>query len=391
MKLSKKISKNLLDNGVVHIFERVHLDKSLKSKTPLRIKLGIDATSPDLHLGHAVILRKLKEFQDLGHKIILIIGDFTAMIGDPSGKSKTRPPLSPKEIKRNMKDYVSQAGKIINIKKAEIHYNSKWLKKLGAEEILKLLSLITANRILERDDFSKRFNEGKSVAMHELLYPILQAYDSVMVKADLEIGGTDQTFNLLMGRELMSKMGMKPQDVLTLPLLEGTDGENKMSKSLGNYIALSDEPNDMFGKIMSLNDQLIDKYFLLCTDLTDKEIKGIKGNPKMRKLRLAREIVKIYHGEKEAKKAQEEFNKVFSKKELPSEIKSVKLKVLSMSISDILVKTGLVESNGQAFRLVTQGGVEVDGLKVTNPKEIISVSKSGRVIKAGKKNFVRII
>ncbi len=327
----------------------------------------------------------------MGHKIILIIGDFTAMIGDPSGKSKTRPPLSPKEIKRNMKDYVSQAGKIINIKKAEIHYNSKWLKKLGAEEILKLLSLITANRILERDDFSKRFNEGKSVAMHELLYPILQAYDSVMVKADLEIGGTDQTFNLLMGRELMSKMGMKPQDVLTLPLLEGTDGENKMSKSLGNYIALSDEPNDMFGKIMSLNDQLIDKYFLLCTDLTDKEIKGIKGNPKMRKLRLAREIVKIYHGEKEAKKAQEEFNKVFSKKELPSEIKSVKLKVLSMSISDILVKTGLVESNGQAFRLVTQGGVEVDGLKVTNPKEIISVSKSGRVIKAGKKNFVRII
>ncbi|MCR4322496.1 MAG: tyrosine--tRNA ligase, partial [Candidatus Azambacteria bacterium] len=249
--------REILERGVEDVIVKEHLEAALRSGKKLRVKFGIDPTSPDLHLGHAVVLRKLKALQELGHTIVLIIGDFTATIGDPSGKSKTRPQLTAEDVGKNMRDYLDHAGRIINIKKAEVRYNSEWLEKLGGVKMLELLSLVSVSQILERDDFAKRLREHQSIRVHEMLYPIIQAYDSVMVQADLECGGTDQTFNMLMGRTLMDRMGKPPQDVLMVPLIEGTDGKEKMSKSLGNYIGISDAPQDMFGKIMALNDELI--------------------------------------------------------------------------------------------------------------------------------------
>ena len=317
--------KKLLTHNVSEVIDRARLERRLLAGEKLRVKLGIDPTSPDLHLGHAVVLRKLREFQDLGCKAVLIIGDFTAQIGDPSGRDKTRPHLTEKEIKANMKKYLAQAGKIIDVKdvkKAEVAHNGKWLEKLGGGEVLKLLSLVTAQQIIERADFRERFSAHKPVRMHELIYPIYQAYDSVAVKADVELGGTDQTFNLMAGRDLMEKQGMPPQDIMTLPLLEGTDGEKKMSKSLGNYIALDDAPDEMFGKIMSVPDKLVEKYFALCTDLGEQEIKKLREGlkPKELKERLGVEIVKIYHDRLDAAKAKEDFETLFSKKETPEDL-----------------------------------------------------------------------
>lgn len=391
----KEKIKEILQRGVTEVFVKYHLEKSLLSGKVLRIKFGIDPTSPELHLGHAVVLRKLKELQTLGHTIVLVIGDFTATIGDPSGKSKTRPPLSREEVKKNMRDYLRQAGKIINIKKTEVRYNSAWLKKLNGVKITELLSLISVNQILERNDFSNRLKEQKPIRMHELLYPIMQAYDSVMIKADLECGGTDQTFNLLMGRTLMERLGHEPQDILTTPIIEGTDGKEKMSKSLGNYIGITDSPENMFGKIMSIKDELIGKYFLLCTDLPGEEInkmeeemKNRKMNPKDAKIKLAYEIVSIYHGAKDAKKAEEGFRKIFEKGEMPEDAPEMVVE-RGTKIGEAIMKSGLVGSKTELRRLVVSGAISsvVTHEIITDEKTEI---QNDLPLRIGKKRFLKI-
>lgn len=383
--------KKLLSRNVESVIEKNHLEKRLLAGEKLRVKLGIDPTSPDLHLGHAVVLRKLREFQDLGCEAVLIIGDFTARIGDPSGRDKTRPPLGEKDIKENMKKYLEHAGKIINVGNAEIRYNSEWLKKLDGTKILELLSTLSVQQIIERSDFSERLKAHKSIKMHEIIYPVMQAYDSAVVKADVELGGTDQTFNLMIGRELMEKLHMAPQDIVTAPLLEGTDGVKKMSKSLGNYIALNDEAGDMFGKIMAIPDKLIEKYFLLCTDLDEKEVARLQKElkPKELKERLGLEIVKIYHGARFAEEAKEKFSTLFSKKEIPKDLPELKLGSGQMTALDIALASGVSKSKSEARRLIEQGGFEFDGATKRVPGEILNL-REGAVLRAGKKRFFRI-
>lgn len=381
----------ILNRGAEEVIDRKHLEAALASGVKLRVKLGIDPTAPDLHLGHAVVLRKLKAFQDLGHTIVLIIGDFTARIGDPSGRDKTRPPLTESEVASNMKNYLRQAGKILNIKKTEVVHNKKWLGRLSGVDLFELLSQISVQQIMERDDFKKRLAAQQSIRMHELLYPVMQGYDSVAIKADVELGGTDQTFNLLVGRSLMEKRGMKPQDILTVPLLEGTDGERKMSKSLGNYIGIADEPNDMFGKIMSIPDRLVGKYFLLCTDLTGVDIDAFKKalKPKELKERLGVEIVKLYHGEKAATAARENFEKLFSKGEIPDDVPELKLGTKSISTLDLVMKSGVLKSKSEARRLIEQGGLELSGRTVTDPQATQQCT-GGEIVRIGKKRFFKL-
>src|SRR3989344_788763 len=367
MKLSKKLSKTelldrILNRGVDQLINRQHLTKALSSGTKLRVKFGIDPTSPDIHLGHAVVLRKLRDFQDLGHKIILIIGDFTAKVGDPSGVSKERPMLTDQEIRSNMKGYLGQAGKIIDVKKAEVRYNSKWLSKNNLEGILELTKAATINQISERADFRGRIKAGQKVSLLEGLYSLLQGFDSVNIKADVELGGNDQLLNLLMGRQVQRHYGMKEQDILTVPLIEGTDGKEKMSKSKGNYIALTEQPKDMFGKIMSIPDKLIYKFFELCTDVDGKELKAIKTalakkgtNPMEHKLHLAEEIVTMYYGKSEADEVKKEFVDVFSKKHLPKSITSKTLPAKKYSLVELLLLVGMASSKSDARRLVEQG------------------------------------
>lgn len=384
--------KNLLSRNVEEAIDRKHLEAALLGGKKLRVKLGIDPTSPDLHLGHAVVLGKLREFQDLGCKIVLIIGDFTGRIGDPSGRSEARKPLSEDDIKRNMKEYLAQAGKIINIKKAEVRYNSAWLGKLKGEEILKLLSLVSAQQLLEREDFSRRFSEHHSIRLHEFLYPIMQGYDSVAIKADAEIGGNDQKLNLLMGRTLMERLGLPSQDVMTVSLLEGLDGVKKMSKSLGNYIGLNETADEMFGKTMSLPDKLVRKYFLMCTGVDEIELKKIEKDlaPRDLKLRLAFEIVKIYHGEKAAAAAQEKFITVFSKKDMQAvALPTLRLKKNKISPLDLVLASGIAKSKSEARRLISAGAVELAGTLKKNPNELLEI-RAGQVLKIGKKSFFRI-
>lgn len=391
----QKINK-LLGRGVEEVIVREHLESALREGKPLRIKLGADPTAPDLHLGHAVVLRKLREFQELGHTIVFIIGDYTGLVGDPSGKSKTRPQLDAKTVAKNAKTFFAQAGKVLDLKKTEVRYNSEWFKKMGFADILKLTANFTVQRILERDDFTKRIKEGTEVAMHELLYPMMQAYDSVQIKASVEIGGTDQKFNMLAGRELQKKTGMAPQNVITCPLLLGTDGEKKMSKSLGNYIGLMDAPADMFGKAMSLPDKLIIHYFELATDLEEGEVAGIKNklqsgeNPKNLKARLAREIVRLYHGEKAAKEAEDAFDRVFSKKETPTDLPEARIGKSNINILDLLLETKLVSSKSEARRVVEQGGVKVDGKVVSDISANVEIKKDGALIQKGKKTFLKV-
>lgn len=385
--------KEILGRGVEDVIVKDHLEEALRSGKKLRVKFGIDPTSPDLHLGHAVVLRKLKAFQELGHTIVLIIGDFTATIGDPTGKSKTRPPLTSEEVGRNMRDYLDHAGKIIDIKKAEVRYNSEWLEKLGGAKILQLLSLVSVNQILERDDFTKRLREQQSIRVHELLYPVMQGYDSVMVEADCECGGTDQTFNMLMGRTLMERMGQAPQDVLTVPIIEGTDGKEKMSKSLGNYIGITDAPSDMFGKIMSLKDELILKYFWLCTDVSQDELDAYQkrmekgANPKDIKMELGKTIVALYHSKDAADAAAEEWEKKFSKKE--SVVEACEFASNGGPLKAILVESGLADSGSVAVRLVEGKSVLVNGETETDWKREV---KPGDIIQAGKrKETIKLI
>lgn len=381
---------HLLARNVTEVIERKHLEDALRGRKPLRVKLGIDPTTPDLHLGHAVVLEKLKEFQDLGHKIVLIIGDFTAQIGDPSGKSKTRPPLTEKEVKANMKNYLAQAGMILDTRKAEIHYNSQWFKKKGAAELIALTASSSLQQVLARADFKKRIEAGNDVTLLELLYPVFQGYDSVEVKADVEIGGTDQTFNLLSGRKVQRYFKVKEQDVMTLELLVGLDGVKKMSKSLGNYVALNDKADEMYGKIMSVPDGFVEKYFLLCTEFEEKQIESFLAlHPRERKAKLAFAIVERYHGKSEAKRAEEKFNQVFSKKELTGEFPTLRLKTKKTSAIEIVMASGVVKSKSEARRLILQGGFSVEGKVKKNPAETLAL-RGGEVLKIGKHRFFRV-
>ncbi len=393
--MNEKI-KNLLSRGAVNIIEKDSLEKKLNSGKKLRIKFGADPTAADLHLGHMVCLKKLKEFQDLGHQIVFIIGDYTAKIGDPSGRNKTRPSLSDAEIKKNTKTYLDQVGKILDIKKIKIYKNSQWFSKMSLADILNLSSKFTVAQILERDDFEKRIKNKVEIYYHETIYPMMQAYDSVMVKSDVEVGGNDQIFNMLAGRELQKKMGQEPQDILTMPLLIGLDGKEKMSKSFGNYIGIAESSNEQFGKIMSLPDNLIIEYMLLLTDIQtknineiEKKIKEGKINPRDAKIKLAFEIVKFFHGEEKAEKAKEEFERVFSKKEAPKDMPVVKIDTNKINLVELLVNNKILPSKSEARRLIEQRAVEINGEKIKNWKEEIEIKKEA-VLKIGKRRFVRI-
>lgn len=384
----------ILERGVEEIIDKEHLEARLENGDKLRVKLGIDPTSTDLHLGHTVVLRKLRQFQDAGHKAVLIIGDFTATIGDPSGRSELRPKLSKKQAKENMKNYLKEAAKVLDIKKAEIRYNSSWYDKKNALFLFELASKFTVARALERNDFQKRIKEGRDVGLLEMLYPIFQGYDSVEVKADVELGGTDQKFNLTMGRKVQERYGQLPQDIITMPLIEGTDGVRKMSKSLGNYIGISEEPNHMFGKLMSIPDDLMPKYFLLLTDTPEGEIEQLKKDrlqpatasrsPKGWKEELAFELVQMYHGEKEAEKAREEFRRIFSEGQLPEEIEEIPN---GQTILQTIVVAGFVSSRSEAKRLIEQKAVSVNDKVVENWDY---ETKKGDIIKIGPRKFGRV-
>ena len=382
----EKLIEEILRRGVDEIIVRENLEKKLKSGRQLRVKFGIDPTGADLHIGHAVPLRKLKQFQDLGHKIILLIGDYTAMIGDPSGRDKTRPVLSEKDVKRNMKTYLTQAAKVIDIKKAEVRHNSEWYRKGFTQLLMELTSRITVARVLERDDFQKRLKEGSDIQMQEIMYPLLQGYDSVMLKADVELGGSDQKFNLLMGRKVQKKYNQPEQDIMTMLLLEGIDGERKMSKSYSNYIALFDSPEDMFGKVMSMPDILIKKYFELATNVPIVEVEKDLNDPMKAKKRLAREIITLYHSAKEAKVAEENFVKIFQKKETPEEVESCKVE--SKVLVETLKECGFVESTSASRRVITQGGVRVDNEIQKDP--YFNLSAGEHLIQKGKRHFKKV-
>lgn len=384
---------HLLKKNVEEIIERESLEKRLASGKKLRVKLGADPSAPDLHLGHSIALRKLKEFQDLGHQVIFVIGDFTGMIGDPSGRSKTRPALSSEEVKKNARTYFEQAGKILDIKKAEIRFNSEWFGKMQLSEILRIGAKFTAARILERDDFAKRLAEGSAIGLHELFYPVLQAYDSVILKADVEIGGTDQRFNLLAGRQLMSDYGLPPQEMISLPLLIGLDGKNKMSKSLGNYIGLTESADQMFGKLMSIPDELIGQYLRLLTEMPDKEVADIEKqmknqslNPRDAKEMMAKIVVADYHGKTAASKAADEFRKVFSKGEMPQNVEVITYKDIPLSPGGIVALSGVPYSTSAANRLIKQGGFEIDHKKYADPTQKLTLPDEFDV-KIGKKTF----
>lgn len=369
------------------------LNKSLKTKKPLKLKIGFDPTAKDIHLGHTVLLRKLRKLQDLGHRVCLIIGDFTAKIGDPSQKTATRPVLSASQIKANAATYTSQVFKILNKKKTEIIYNSIWYKKMKLADFLSLLSSYTIARVLERDDFSKRLKDGKPLSVLEIVYPLIQGYDSYKLEADIEFGGTDQKFNLIVGRHLQQSFGQVSQAIITMPILVGLDGTNKMSKSLNNYIGVTDQPKDMFGKIMSISDEVMWEYYRL---LTDKDVEKAKTiHPKEAKLLLAEELVSFYHSQVAAKKAKLEFEKVFSKKQLPKDMPVYKTDKESVDLVEVLHKAKQVSSKNEARRLLNQGSIHISNPKNPDfkvhkdPK--LKVPKSGLIIKIGKKRFLKVI
>lgn len=389
--------KEILERGVAEVIVKKHLEDRMASGEKLRVKFGIDPTGPAIHLGNAIPLWKLKKIQDLGHQIILLIGDFTARIGDTSDKQNIRQPLTDEEIEQNMKTYKDQTGKILDLNKTEFVYNSQWLKSLSFEDFLKLQSCFTVAQMIERENFHDRYKAGKPISLPEFSYPLMQGYDSVAIKSDVEIGGTDQTFNMLAGRTIQRAYGQEPQDVITLALLEGTDGR-KMSKSYGNVISIMDEPNDMYGKIMSMQDEFMVKYFILCTDVPIAEIRGMeeqlkKGdvNPRDIKARLAGEITAMYHGKKEAQKAEKEFNRVFKEKELPSEIDGVELAEGEYNILDLLVKIKMASSKAEAKRLIVQGGIKINGQVEKDWQKNIKIERGKEIlIQSGKRKFIKI-
>jgi tyrosyl-tRNA synthetase len=387
---------DFLGKGTVDFIERNDLKAKLARGKPLTVKVGFDPTAPDIHLGHTVVIRKMKHFQQLGHRVIFLIGDFTGLIGDPTGKKATRPPLSKEEVLQNAETYKQQIFKILDPKTTEIRFNSEWLGALGSEGMVRLAAKYTLARILERDDFRKRFDNHQPIAIHELLYPLAQGYDSVALKADVEMGGTDQLFNLLVGRDLMREYGLEPQVVITMPLIEGLDGVEKMSKSLGNYIGINEDAGSMFGKVMSISDELMWKYYTLCTDLTPAEIAAKRESlhPMEAKRELAKSIIRDFHDAGAADAAEEEFRRVFSQRQAPAEIEETTLPSATepQLLSKIIVAAGLSESNKEAQRVIAQGGVLVDDAKVSDPRATIEAG-SGRsyVLKVGKRRFAKVV
>lgn len=387
----------IIKRGAVEILIEDELIDRLKTGKPLRIKLGFDPTAPDIHLGHTVILNKLRQFQELGHQILFLIGDFTAMIGDPTGKNETRPPLTREQVLENAKTYKEQAFKVLDPEKTEVLTNSTWMDTLSSADLIRLAATQTVARMLERDDFDKRYAAQQPIAIHEFLYPILQGYDSVAMEADVELGGTDQKFNLLMGRELQKYHGQKPQIVLTMPLLEGLDGVKKMSKSVGNYVGITDAPDDMFGKLMSISDVLMWRYLELLSFRPMSEIEQWKKeveegkNPRDVKFELAKEMVARFHSASDAQKAQETFIERFRKHELPTDIEeqTMTIKEASLGIAHILKAAGLVSSTSEAIRMIKQSAVRIDGERVDDSKQVISVGKT-HLYQVGKRRFAKI-
>jgi tyrosyl-tRNA synthetase len=391
--LSPEEQLGIIKRGTVEIIEEEELLKKLKEGRPLRIKAGFDPTAPDLHLGHTVLLQKLRQFQQLGHEVYFVIGDFTAMIGDPTGRSETRPPLSREEVLENAKTYEHQVFKILDPEKTNIVFNSTWLSGLGTEGIIKLAGKYTVARMLERDDFSKRFKEGVPIYIHEFIYPLLQGYDSVFLKADVELGGTDQKFNLLVGRDLQRAFGQEPQVCITLPLLVGLDGVRKMSKSYQNYVAIQEEPESMFGKIMSISDDLMWEYYTLLTDYTEEEIENFKKNlhPMDAKKKLAHFIVERFHGKEQADKALEFFVKTFSEREFPEDAPIIEVPHgLKRRAYELLFELGIESSKNSARRVVEGGGLRINGAKVEDPNQEIEINGELR-LQVGKKRFYRVV
>ncbi|MEQ1642167.1 MAG: tyrosine--tRNA ligase [Pyrinomonadaceae bacterium] len=390
-----------LKKGTVDVIREEDLRKKLeraeKTGKPLRVKLGLDPTAPDIHVGHTVVIRKLKAFQDLGHTVIFLIGDFTGMIGDPSGKNVTRPPLSREEINVNAETYKRQMFKLLDPEKTELRFNGEWMDKFGAADFIKLCAKTTVKQILERDDFTKRLNEEKPISLHELLYPLVQGYDSVALSADVELGGTDQKFNLLMGRNLQREYEQEPQVIITTPLLEGLDGVQKMSKSLGNYIGIDEAPNEMFGKVMSISDDLMWRWYELLTDLTPSEISNLRSeisngmNPRDTKVNLAKSIIADFHSLEAANEAEEEFVKRFVQKEVPDEIEEKMIASGSYSLAQLLADTGLAASKGEARRLIEQGGVKINGEKATAANAEVAVRGDGVLLQVGKRKFLKLL
>jgi len=373
------------------------IERAAKENKPLVAKLGADPSTPDLHIGHGVVLRKLRTFQDLGHRATLIIGDFTAMIGDPSGRQKTRPILAPEEVAKNAETYVEQVSKILDISKLDIRRNSAWLNPMSFADVIKLAASYTVSQMLERDDFHKRFNNEQPISLHEFLYPLAQGMDSVAIKSDIELGGTDQRFNLLVGRELQRHFGNEPQCILTMPLLEGTDGERKMSKSYGNSINFSDSPDDMFGKTMSIPDSMIYRYFELATNVSDlsdikKQLDTPGTNPRDLKVRLGQEIARSFYGDQAAEDAYEKFRTMFVKKEVPDDIEECRVPAAGpIPLADFIAEQKLAASKSEARRLIDGGGVTIDGEKVLDNKATFMPTANGSVLKVGKRKFLKVI
>ncbi len=398
---------HLLQRGVAEIIIEAEMIELLRSGKKLRLKEGFDPSFPDIHLGHMVALRKLRQFQEMGHQVILIVGDWTAQIGDPSGASATRPMLSAEQVRVNAQTYMEQFFKVVDKEKTEVKWQSEWFGKFSLADVIRLTSKFTVAQLMARDDFSARYNAGRPIAVTELLYPLLQAYDSVAIQADVEFGGTDQTFNLLVGRELQSMVGQHPQQCFLTPLLVGTDGSQKMSKSLGNYIGVAEPPNEIYGKVMSITDSLILQYFELLTDVPDQELAEFRQalndetvNPMELKKRLGREIVAQLYSQKDATEAEEHFTSVFQRREIPDEIEELPLNLYfkdlspeqmeftSVDISKLLVVTGKVKSRSEASRLIEQGAVSIDGNKLTGPTSNVKI---GSIIKIGKRRFAKVI
>ena len=391
-------SLDIIYRGTEEVLLEEELVKKLKRGKPLKIKAGFDPTAPDLHLGHTVLINKLRQFQDLGHEVMFLVGDFTAMIGDPTGKSATRPPLTREDVIENAKTYEHQVFKILDAQKTSVLFNSSWMGEMNASDMIQLAAKHTVARMLERDDFSKRYKSGQSISIHEFLYPLVQGYDSVAMKADVELGGTDQKFNLLVGRQLQEAYAQEPQVALTMPILEGLDGVQKMSKSLNNYIGITDSPDDMFGKIMSVSDELMWRYFELLSFRPMSEIEAFKTdieagkNPRDVKFLLARELIGRFHDESAAEKAQQNFIERFQKGALPDDIPELELSCDEgdqLGIAALLNAAGLVSSNGEGFRMIKQGAVKIDGEKVSDKSLMLTAGFNG-VVQVGKRKFAKI-
>ena len=385
----------IISKGVDEIIGLDELKEKLAKNKPLTVKLGLDPSAPDIHLGHTVVLRKLRQLQDLGHNIVIIIGDFTGKIGDPTGKSKARKALTTEQVLENAKTYEEQIFKVLDKKKTKVNFNSEWLSKMNFEDVIRLGAKMTVARMLEREDFKKRYENQMPIGIHEFFYPLMQGFDSVEIKADIELGGTDQRFNLLMGRMLQKEFGQEPQCIIMMPLLEGLDGINKMSKSLGNYIGIDEDAKVMFEKIMTIPDELIVKYFELVTDIHPDEVEKIKEllrdgtNPRDIKMQLGREIVELYHGKDAVKDAEDRFKLVFQRKEIPDDIKCVEVSKENLDLAEIITNNLLVKSKNEFRRLVVQGGVKVNGEKLGNIEDLILSEEM--IIQIGKKKFIKII